>query len=275
MQTTQTLYDPAISGEIKEPLSSFPPVEWGADKIIARRAAMELRRGDAVNLGFGISALAPRILLEEGLGDAVTWVIEQGAVGGMPLLGFAFGCAANAQAIVPSPQQFTYFQGGGFDRTCLSFMQVDAAGNVNVSRLAARPHVTAGVGGFADITAHAKNIIFSGFMTAGVKVNLDDGRLTIIQEGKVKKFVPQVEHVTFSGKMARQRGQNVIFVTERCVMRLEPDGLTVTEIAPGVDLERDVLAQAALSLRVSDQVREMDQRLFRPEPMGLTLESER
>jgi acyl CoA:acetate/3-ketoacid CoA transferase len=112
-------------------------------------------------------------------------------------------------------------------------------------------------------------------MTAGVKVNLDDGRLTIIQEGKVKKFVPQVEHVTFSGKMARQRGQNVMFVTERCVMRLEPDGLTVTEIAPGVDLERDVLAQADLSLRVSDQVREMDQRLFRPEPMGLTLESER
>jgi acyl CoA:acetate/3-ketoacid CoA transferase len=275
MQTTETLYDPAISGETKEPLSDFPPVEWGPEKVIARRAAMELRRGDAVNLGFGISALAPRILLEEGLGDAVTWVIEQGAVGGMPLLGFAFGCAANAQAIVPSPQQFTYFQGGGFDRTCLSFMQVDAAGNVNVSRLAARPHVTAGVGGFADITAHAKNIIFSGFMTAGVKVKLDDGRLTITQEGKVKKFVPQVEHITFSGKMARERGQNVTFITERCVMRLEPDGLTVTEIAPGIDLERDVLARADLPLRISDRLREMDPRLFRPERMGLTLDPER
>ena len=113
-------------------------------------------RDEAVNLGFGISALVPQILLEEGLHGRVTWVIEQGAVGGMPLTGFQFGCAVNAQAIVPSPDQFTYFHGGGFDRSLLSFMQVDRFGNVNVSRLAARPHVTAGVGGFVDITAHAR-----------------------------------------------------------------------------------------------------------------------
>ena len=271
-QTTQTPYDPAISGEVRRPLSAFEPVEWGTDKVIARRAAMELRDGEAVNLGFGISALVPRILLEEGLAEAVTWVIEQGAVGGVPLLGFQFGCAANAQAIVPSPAQFTYFQGGGFDRSLLSFLQVDAAGNVNVSRLAARPHVTAGAGGFVDITARARHLVFSGYLTAGgLKLALADGQLRILQEGSTPKFVPEVEHVTFSGRMARERGQRVTYVTERCVLRLEPDGLTVTEIAPGLDLRRDVLDRADIPLRVSPNLRPMDARLFRPEPIGLVL----
>ena len=272
MQTTQTRHDPAISGEVRQPLESFEPVPWGTDKVIARRAAMELGAGEAVNLGFGISALVPRVLLEEGLADAVTWVIEQGAVGGVPLLGFGFGCAANAQAYMPSPAQFTYFQGGGFDRTMLSFLQVDAEGSVNVSRLAAKPHVTAGVGGFIDITARARHIVFSGYLTAGgLDLGLEDGRLVINKDGKVAKFVPEVEHVTFSGRMAKERGQEVTFVTERCVLRLEPDGLTVTEIAPGVDLERDVLGKVAIPLRVSPALRTMEERLFRPEPMGLVL----
>lgn len=273
LQTTQTVYDPAISGEIREPLAAFPPVDWGLEKIIARRAAMELREGEAVNLGFGVSALVPRIVLEEGLGEAVTWAIEQGAVGGVPLLGFQFGCAANAQAIVPSPQQFIYFQGGGFDRTFLSFLQVDACGNVNVSKLASKPHVTAGVGGFVDITARARNIVFSGTMTAGgLEIAIEDGRLRIVKEGRHRKFVPTVEHVTFSGRIARERGQRVLYVTERCVIRLDPDGLTVIEVAPGIDLERDVLSQAEVPLRVATNLTEMDSRLFRPEPMGLRLE---
>jgi acyl CoA:acetate/3-ketoacid CoA transferase len=271
MQTTQTLFDPAISGEIRTPNDSFPPVEWGAEKVIARRTAMELRLGEAVNLGFGISALVPRILLEEGQGEAVTWAIEQGAVGGIPLLGFQFGCAANAQAIVPSPQQFVYFQGGGFDRACLSFMQIDPAGSVNVSRLAARPHVTAGAGGFVDITAFARNLIFSGYMTAGVKVAIESGHVNILQEGKIKKFVRELEHVTFSGRMSKKRGQCATYITERCVIRLEGDGLTITEIAPGIDLDRDVLAQAEFPLLVSPALCEMDARLFNPEPMGLRL----
>ncbi len=272
MQTTQTSYDPAISGEVRRPLATFEAAEWGADKVIARRAAMELRQGDVVNLGFGISALIPRVLLEEGLGEAVTWVIEQGAVGGVPLLGFQFGCAANAQAIVPSPAQFTYFQGGGFDRSLLSFMQVDADGNVNVSRLAARPHVTAGAGGFVDITARARHLVFSGYLTAGgLKLALADGHLRIVQEGATPKFVREVEHVTFSGRMARDRGQEVTYVTERCVLRLEPDGLTVTELAPGVDLQRDILDRVEVPLRVSSALRPMDARLFRPEPMELSL----
>ena len=187
MQTTQTGYDPAISGEVFRPEASFRTAPWGIDKVIARRAPRSCKAGEAVNLGFGISAHVPRILLEEGLHGDVTWVIEQGAVGGVPLLDFQFGCSANAEAIMPSPQQFTYFQGGGFDASLLSFLQIDADGSVNVSRLAARPHVTAGAGGFIDITARARRIVFSGFFTAGAKLGVEDGRLHILAEGKVQE----------------------------------------------------------------------------------------
>ncbi|HEX5498160.1 MAG TPA: hypothetical protein VFX03_02995, partial [Thermomicrobiales bacterium] len=159
-----------------------------------------------------------------------------------------------------------------FDRSLLSFLQVDREGNVNVSRLAARPHVTAGAGGFIDITARARHIVFSGYLTAGgIDLGLDDGQLRIRKEGRTAKFVPEVEHVTFSGQKARERGQDVTFVTERCVLRLMPDGLAVTEIAPGVDLERDVLGQIGFPVRVSPNVRSMDARLFRPEAMGMSL----
>jgi propionate CoA-transferase len=271
-QTTQTPYNPAISGEVFRPLWDFKPIEWGVDKIIARRAALELCEEDVVNLGFGICALVPRILLEEGLHGEVTWVIEQGAVGGMPLLGFAFGCASNADAIVPSPDQFTFFQGAGFDCSCLSFLQVDQEGNVNVSRLASRPHVTAGCGGFIDITSTARAILFCGYFTAGgLDLRVEDSRLRIMNDGKNRKFVPEVEHVTFSGRRARQLKQKVLYITERCVLHLEPQGLTVIEIAPGIDLKRDVLNQAEIPLRVSETLKSMDQRIFQPEPFGLKL----
>ena len=271
MQTTQTLYDPAISGEIQQPDAAFEPADWGAEKVIARRAALEVGDGMAVNLGFGISANVPRILLEEGLNGRATWVIEQGAVGGMPLLGFAFGCASNADAIMPSPAQFTYFQGGGFDLTLLSFLQIDRDGNVNVSKLGAKPYLTAGCGGFVDITAHARRLVFSGFFTAGAKLEVGGGKLTILQEGRMRKLVDEVEHVTFSGRMARQRKQDVTYVTERCVMKLTEDGLTITEIAPGVDLERDVLMLADFPLRVADGLKVMDAAIFTDAPMGLRL----
>lgn len=276
MQATQTLYDPAISGEVRRPLGEFPPVPWSAEKVIARRAAMELAEGDAVNLGFGTSALVPGILLEEGLARAVTWTIEQGPVGGVPLTGFVFGCAANAEAILPSPYQFIYYQGAGEDLGMLSFMQVDQEGNVNVSRLASKPHVTAGCGGFVDITSHARKLVFSGFFrAAGLELDIVRGRLKIRQEGRFAKFVPQVEHVTFSGRRARAQGQDVTYVTERCVIRLLDQGLTVTELAPGVDLERDVLAQAGIELRVAADLKAMDERLFREAPMGLALQPRR
>jgi propionate CoA-transferase len=271
MQTTQTPYDPAISGEIFRPLDSFRVPGFDIQKVIARRVAMELESGSAVNLGFGISANVPRILLEEHHHGDVTWVIEQGPVGGIPLLDFAFGCASNAEAFVPSPYQFTYFQGGGFDAALLSFLEIDRSGSVNVSKLGFRPHVTAGAGGFVDITCRARKIVFSGMFNAGAKLAVADGRLVIDEEGKIKKLVNEVEHVTFSGRRAVEQGQDVTYVTERCVMKLTPDGVVVTEIAPGVDLRRDILEQSEFPIIVSSHLAEMPSRIFGPELIGLTL----
>ena len=270
-QTTQTVYDPAISGEIFRPLSSFEIPEFGLQKVIARRVSQELAADTAVNLGFGISANVPRILLEEGLHGAVTWVIEQGAVGGVPLLDFAFGCASNADAFMPSPYQFTYFQGGGFDASLLSFLEIDRSGSVNVSRLSFRPHVTAGAGGFVDITARAKKIVFSGMFNAGAKMSVVDGKLVVQAEGKLKKLVNEVEHVTFSGRRGVAQGQDVTYVTERCVLKLTAEGLVLTEIAPGIDLQAHVLDQSEFPLIVSPDLKVMDDRLFRPETIGLRL----
>lgn len=261
-QTTQTVYEPAISGEIVRPLDSFSLMENGPARVIALRVAEELKAGDAVNIGFGISANVPRILLEQGRHGDVTWLLEQGAIGGVPLLEFQFGCASNAEAFLPSPQQFTYFQGGGFDLTLMSFLQIGADGSVNVSYLPARPHVTAGCGGFIDITSHAKRIIFSGFFNAGAQLSLEGGRLHIAKEGKAKKLVQEVSHVTFSGKRALARGQQVQYVTERCVMELTADGLVVTEIAPGLDPERDILAQSEAPLRLSANLKTINANYF-------------
>jgi propionate CoA-transferase len=271
LQTTQTVLLPEAAGHYRAPISGLELAPWGPEKVVARRASLELRDGEAVNLGFGISALVPRILLEEGLDGSVTWVIEQGAVGGVPFLGFQFGGAQNPDALLPSPDQFTYLQGGGFDRALLSFLEVDAEGNVNVSRLNAKPHVTAGVGGFVDITARAKRIVFSGYFTAGAQLEIEDGRIVITKEGKHQRFVPEVQHVTFSGRRARELGQEVVFVTERCVIRLLSDGLTVTEIAPGVSVARDIVGQTSLDLRISPDLHQMDARLFQPAPMCLKL----
>ena len=271
MQTTQTLYEPAISGEVFQPVSSFAIPPFDVSKVIARRVAQEMRHGDAVNIGFGISALVPRILIEEGCHGEVTWMIEHGAVGGVPLLDFQFGCSANAEAIASSPTNFLYFQGGGFDASLLSFLQIDRSGSVNVSRLGARPHVTAGAGGFVDITARAKRIVFSGYFSAAAKLGVEDGRLAIHREGKVRKLVRECEHVSFSGRRAIEQGQHITYVTERCVMRLTADGVAVTEIAPGVDLERDVLARSEFPLLVPRVPKLMDAALFRPDRIGLQL----
>ena len=268
LQTTATPYDPAISGELIRPLDSFQLPEFNVAKVIARRVAQELQDGWAVNIGFGISANVPRIFLEEGRHGAVTWVIEQGAVGGVPLLDFKFGCSANAEAFVASPHQFAYFQAGGFDASLLSFLEIDKHGSVNVSRLSAMPHRTAGAGGFVDITARAKRIVFSGNFNAGAKMQIENGKLVITGEGKIAKIVDAVDQVSFSGKRALEQGQDVTYVTERCVMKLLPQGLTVTEIAPGIDLKRDVLDQAGTALNVADDLRQMDDALFRDRPMG-------
>ena len=272
MQTTQTFYDPALSGEIHRNLDDIEPVEFGLEKVIARRAAAELQVNAIVNLGFGISAAIPRVLLEEGHAEDVTWVIEQGAVGGFPATGFAFGCALNPQALVQSADQFTLLQCGGFDVAMLSFLEVSGAGDVNVSYLAARPHVTAGVGGFSDIVTRAPKIVYSGYFTAGRKdIQITDGKLNIVSDGTVAKFVPEIAQISFSGEMARRRRQEVLYITERCVIELTEDGLTVIEIAPGVDLEKDVLGKSSVPLLVSPDLQLMSPALFRAEPMGLIL----
>ena len=267
-QTTETQYDPAISGEIMRPWDSFSLGEHGVEKVIARRAAMEVRRGQTANLGFGISAMVPRILLEEGHAQAVTWAIEQGAVGGMPLTDFAFGCASNADAFVPSPNQFTYFQGGGFDQTFLSFLEVDVQGNVNVSKLGKKPYLTAGCGGFVDITAHAKKIVFSGFFEAGAELDLSDTGLSVTKPGKFAKMVDAVEHVTFSGARAIEQGQDVLYVTERCVIRLTAQGLVAVEVMPGMDPGRDIVAASGGRVRVAENATIMPLTLLRDQPMG-------
>jgi propionate CoA-transferase len=272
MQTTNTPYDPAISGQIRRPLSTLEPLPFSLEKVMARRAAHQVREGETVNLGFGVSALVPHVLVEEGHATAVNWVIEQGAVGGVPLLDFVFGVAQNPAAIMQSADQFTLLQGGGFDRAFLSFLEIDRDGSVNVHSLPGRRHVTAGVGGFADITSAAKEIVFVGAFTAGRKdIGVVDGRLDIRADGPHTKLVEQVNQVTFSGRRAIERGQRVLYVTERAVLELRAEGLTVIEIAPGVNLERDVLARSAFPLLVSDELRLMDERLFTPAPLGLQL----
>ena len=227
LQTTQTPYDPAISGEIFRPLYTFRVPEFNIQKVIARRVAMELAATAwAVNIGFGISANVPRILLEEGQHGKVTWVIEQGAVGGVPLLDFKFGCASNADAFMPSPHQFIYFQAGGFDASLLSFLQIDrqrlgqrlealGAAACDGRRRRLRRHHRAGEEDRLLRLLQCRRQAFASPMA----------RLRIDQEGKVKKVVEEVEHISFSGKRAVAQGQDITYVTERCVMKLTPEGL--------------------------------------------------
>ena len=271
LQTTATEYDPAISGELIRPLDSFKLQDFSVNKVIARRVAQELKRGWAVNIGFGISANVPRILLEEGCHGEVTWVIEQGAIGGIPLLDFKFGCSANAEAFVASPHQFSYFQAAGFDASLLSFLEVGRNGSVNVSRLSAVPHRTAGAGGFVDITSRARKIVFSGNFNAGAKMRIENNKLIIDREGNIPKFVEQVDQVSFSGPKAKRQAQDVTYVTERCVIKLINGCLTVVEIAPGIDLQKDILDQAATEIKISSELSVMDESLFGEAPFNLEL----
>ena len=219
------------------------------------------------NLGFGISAQVPRILLEAGQPEAVTWAIEQGAVGGMPLTDFAFGCASNADGFVPSPQQFIFFQGAGFDVSFLSFLEIDMDGNVNVSKLGKKPYLTAGAGGFVDITSQAKKIVFSGWFEAGAKVDVSEDGVSIAAPGKFCKMVSEVEHVTFSGRRSRELGQDVLYITERCVMRLGDKGLVATEIMPGINVERDIIAASEGRVSIVENATQMPKSLLTRDAM--------
>lgn len=269
-QNTGIAYDPAISGEIRTAQFPVEPLPLGVEKVIARRALCQLRPGNIVNLGFGISSLVPQVAFEEGVFDQLSFTVEQGAIGGLPLSGFAFGASHNPEAIIDSAAQFDLIDGGGVTAGCLAFAEVDAQGNVNVSRLAAQPHVLAGAGGFINIAQGTRKLLYCGTVTAGgLDIRVEDGRVRIVREGRFPKFVARTQHVTFNGAMAAKAGQEVWYFTERGVFRLTPEGPMLTEVAPGVDVERDLQARVEFPLRAAPDLRPMDARLFRAAPMGL------
>ena len=266
MQTYGTGYHPALSGQMRVPLDALPPMPFNERKIIARRAAFELMPNAVVNLGIGMPEGVADIANEERLLSYMTLTAEPGVVGGVPGSGLNFGSSTNATAQLDMNQQFDFYDGGGLDLAVLGLAECDARGNINVSRFGPK---LAGAGGFINITQNSRTVVFIGtFSAGGLKVAVQDGQLAILQEGKHRKFVEAIEQVTFSGEYAASLGKRVLYVTERCVFALTPDGLELTEIAPGIDLERDILAQMAFRPIVRQPVL-MDARIFRPEPMGL------
>lgn len=265
-QTYATPYEHSFSGEMKVPLEGLPRVPLNERKIMARRAAMELPPGGVVNLGIGIPETVAHVAAEEEMLEQVTLSAEAGTLGGMPQGGLNFGASLNPDAIIATNTQFDFYDGGGLDLACLGMAQVDRHGNVNVSRFGNR---IAGAGGFINISQNAARLVLTGSFTAGgLEVAVENGQLRIVKEGRIRKFVRDVEHITFSGAYASRRGQPVLYVTERCVFGISPQGLELLEVAPGIDVDRDILGQMDFIPQMR-QVRTMDPRIFRPEAMKL------
>ena len=260
-------YDGSMTGDFRVPLGSLEAPKLDAKKIIARRAAMELQKGAVVNLGIGVPEFVSAVANEEGIGDWMTLTVEAGPVGGVPQGGSRFAGSVNVDCILDQPYQFDFYDGGGIDQAFLGLAQVDEKGNLNVSKFGGR---IAGCGGFINISQNAKKVYYLGtFTTGGLKIATGNGKLEITQEGKSKKFVKEVEQITFSGSYAAKIGQPVIYITERAVFELRPDGVYLTEIAPGIDLQTQVLDLMDFAPKMDGEPKLMDARLFTDELMGL------
>ena len=269
MQSYAAQLRPELSGQLRRPTDSIPPMPLDNRKLIARRGALELRPDCLINLGIGIPSGVGVVANEEGIAQRITLSLESGPQGGVPVEGAGFGSAVNAEAIYTVADTLELYDGGMLDLSFLGAAEVDCHGNVNVSKFGSR---CTGPGGFVNISQNTKRVFFTGTFTAGgLKEEVRDGRLVILQEGRSKKFRRQVEQITFSGDYAVKSGQDVTFLTERAVLKLTPDGLMLTEIAPGVELEQDILAQMEFRPLISPELREMDHRIFQAGPMGLTL----
>jgi len=269
-QTYATYYDPSYAGELRIPVEDIKPLAFGPRKVIVRRAAMELFPGAICNLGAGVMTGLSTIAAEEGLLEAVCLTNEQGIIGGAPITGRDSGGGQNFAAMIEQPAQFDFYDGGGLDLAFLSFAEVDDEGNVNVSRFGDR---IIGVGGFINISQNAKCVLFGGTLTAGdLDVAWERGQTVIRKEGRHRKFVPKLEQICYSARLARELGHVALFVTERAVFRVGEEGLELIEIAPGLDAERDVIAHMGFRPRVARDLKPMDARIFDPRPMGLAVE---
>lgn len=265
-QTFDCFYDGALSSEFRRPVSALPPVELDVRGIIARRAAFELRPQNIVNLGIGMPEGVATVAAHEGLLDEITLTTEAGVIGGVPAGGLNFGTGVNMECLVDQPYQFDFYDGGGLDIAFLGLAQVDSMGNVNVSKFGTK---LAGAGGFINISSTAKKVVFMGaFQSGNLLVSVREGALVVEQEGKDNKFVRSVEHLTFNGPLAASSGRPVIFITERCVFKLTSEGIQLTEIAPGINLERDILAHMQFRPIVGS-LAIMDRSIFRSRPINL------